>query len=270
MVRSWGSESSPPLVLLHGIRDTSITFQFLVDAFKADWRILAPDWRGHGLTTCTAHAWFHDYLGDLDALLEVLLPREAVALVGHSLGGNVASVYAGLRPDRVSHLVSLDGFGILGPSESTFAALLSNWLRSEQSAMATKRYPSIEHMALKLTEANSRLSPGKALFLAHNLSRPLADGAWTWQFSGAMRRSMPTLHSLQEWVACWRRITAARLWVAAADPLPGTVRSDPDAFAFMCDHIGYDSVTFLPDTGHNLHHDAPAPLARLIEGFLSA
>jgi pimeloyl-ACP methyl ester carboxylesterase len=124
-------------------------------------------------------------------------------------------------------------------------------------------------MARKLREANRRLSSAKARFLADSLSRQLPDGEWTWQFSGSMRRSIPTLHSLEEWVACWRGITADKLWIAAADSLPGTVRSNPEAFAFMCEHIGSASLKFLPDTGHNLHHDAPAELARMLESFLT-
>jgi pimeloyl-ACP methyl ester carboxylesterase len=79
---------------------------------------------------------------------------------------------------------------------------------------------------------------------------------------------MPTLHTQGEWIACWRGITAPKLWIAAADPLPGSLRSDPKAFAFMCDHIGPESLIFLPDTGHNLHHDAPLQLAQVIEKFL--
>jgi pimeloyl-ACP methyl ester carboxylesterase len=267
LVRTWGPDSAPPLVLLHGTRDTSHTFQFLVDALKGDWRIIAPDWRGHGHTTGAGHNWFHDYLADLDALLDVLHPGQ-VDLVGHSLGGNVASVYAGLRPERVRHLVSLDAFGILPPSEGDFPKLIASWLRSDRSSGLHMRYSSIEQMAQKLCSANPRLSRDKALYLALNLSRPLTDGALTWQFASDRWRSMPTLHTQGEWIACWRGITAPKLWIAAADPLPGSLRSDPKAFAFMCDHIGPESLIFLPDTGHNLHHDAPLPLAQVIEKFL--
>jgi len=268
LVRTWGPDSARPLVLLHGTRDTSHTFQFLVDALKDDWRIFAPDWRGHGQTLCAGHNWFHDYLADLDVLLDVLLPGQRVDLVGHSLGGNVASVYAGLRSDRVRHLVSLDAFGILPPNQAEFPKLLSSWLRSDRSPRPHPRYHSTEQMAQRLCSANPRLSRDKALYLALNLSRPLADGALTWQFAVDRWRSMPTLHTLGEWIACWRGITAPKLWIAAADPLPGSLRSDPQAFEFMCAHIAPESLIFLPDTGHNLHHDAPLPLAEVIERFL--
>jgi pimeloyl-ACP methyl ester carboxylesterase len=268
LVRRWGPDSAPPLVLLHGTRDTSHTFQFLVDALKGDWRIFAPDWRGHGQSRCAGHHWFHDYLADLDLLLGTILPDQTVDLVGHSLGGNVACVYAGLRPERIRHVVSLDAFGMRAPGESGFPDMLSNWLRSIQSKPSHRRYESIRQMAQRLCSANHRLGCDKGLYLAHNLSRPLPDGGFTWQFDLTGRRSMPTLHTLGEWVACWSKITAPRLWIAAAEALPGTVKSDPQAFRFMRDHIEPASLVVVPDTGHNIHHDAPLQLAEIIEEFL--
>ena len=111
-IRCWGPDTGEPLVLLHGGQDASPSFQFVVDCLKRDWRIVAPDWRGHGKS---GHApqgyWFADYLADLDAILEQLFPGLPVPLIGHSLGGNAACIYAGLRPERVLRLVSLDGFG---------------------------------------------------------------------------------------------------------------------------------------------------------------
>jgi pimeloyl-ACP methyl ester carboxylesterase len=44
---------------------------------------------------------FADYLADLDMLLDHYAPGQAVDLVGHSMGGNVAMMYAGVRPERI-------------------------------------------------------------------------------------------------------------------------------------------------------------------------
>jgi pimeloyl-ACP methyl ester carboxylesterase len=112
-VREWGADGAPQLFLLHGWMDVSASFQFLVDALSADWRVIAPDWRGFGLTEWRGDAyWFPDYLGDLDAILRFYSPEAAVTLIGHSMGGNVACLYAGVRPARVRRLVALDAFGL--------------------------------------------------------------------------------------------------------------------------------------------------------------
>lgn len=115
-VRHWGPEQSdlPTLVLLHGWMDVSASYQFTVDALRQSRRIIAPDWRGFGLTTGAPvdHYVFADYLADLDLLLDHYAPGEAIDLVGHSMGGNVAMMYGGVRPERVRKLVNLEGFGL--------------------------------------------------------------------------------------------------------------------------------------------------------------
>lgn len=267
-VRIWGADSAPAFMLLHGTRDSSPTFQFLVDALRGSWRIVSPDWRGHGQTE-SAHRgqWFHDYLADLDVLVQALFPDGPLSLVGHSLGGNVASIYAGLKPEKVKRMVSIDGFGMIPIEPADFRNLLSHWIDGRRIPKS-KRYASVSEMADKLIAANRRLTRDKALFLAGSMSRALDDGGFTWQFDLVDRRSMPTMRALEEWAACWRCISADRLWVTASDPRPGTVASDPKAFAWVVEQIGENSLVRLPETGHNVHHDSPAALAAIIEPFL--
>src|SRR5580658_808948 len=113
-VTRWGpppSESVSPVVLLHGWLDCGETFQFLVDALERDWPLAALDWRGFGRSGWAGDGyWFPDYLADLDGLLALLSPSRPARLVGHSMGGNVASLYAGVRPERVRSVVNLEGF----------------------------------------------------------------------------------------------------------------------------------------------------------------
>src|SRR4051812_44902227 len=102
-VRHWGAEGAPKLFMLHGWMDVAASFQFVVDALEGNWHVIAPDWRGFGLSERPQADtyWFPDYVGDLDAIVEHYAPGEAINLLGHSMGGNVVSLYAGVRPDRV-------------------------------------------------------------------------------------------------------------------------------------------------------------------------
>ena len=72
-LRSWGDDGAPLLVLLHGAQDVSASWQFVVDALEHPWHVVAPDWRGHGLSGRSGADtyWFPDYVADLD--LEALL-----------------------------------------------------------------------------------------------------------------------------------------------------------------------------------------------------
>src|SRR5215468_7751223 len=112
-VLTWGEPAAPKIFLLHGWMDVAASFQFLVDAFAQDWYVIAPDLRGYGKSAWQPQGyWFPDYVADLEALLDVFAPNEPVHIVGHSLGGNIVLHYAGVRPERVRAVVSLDGFGI--------------------------------------------------------------------------------------------------------------------------------------------------------------
>ncbi len=68
-VRLWGqpSDARPPLVLVHGWMDVAASWQFVVDAMEEDRFIIAPDWRGFGLTGGGGvdNYWLADYLADL-------------------------------------------------------------------------------------------------------------------------------------------------------------------------------------------------------------
>lgn len=271
-IRSWGPADGEPLVLLHGSRDTSITFQFMVDSLKHPWRVIAPDWRGHGGSESAERGgWFHDYLADLSIILDTLFPATPVNVLGHSLGGNLASSFAGLRPERVRQLIAIDAFGLMPSHPEAVVDILTKWLLGVSGQRTPQKlYTSFEQMAQALHKANHRLTMDKAAFLALKSSRRASPGTFAWAFDNGWRRSIPAFHSLDEWVACWSRIRAPALWIGAGDPMAGTVRADLNTLRRVLAHIGHQRTIFLSQTGHNLHHDSPHVLAAVIESFLTA
>jgi pimeloyl-ACP methyl ester carboxylesterase len=257
------------LLLLHGGRDAAITFQFLVDALRGRWHVVAPDWRGHGDSEWAPQGyWFQDYLADLDALLDHFSPARPVRLVGHSLGGNVACVYAGVRPERVSRLVSLDGFGIPDRSPDQAPERLRAWLDSWRSPLRTRSYPAVADLAVRLRQANPRLDAERALFLAENLSRTNPDGTVTWSFDPRHRAPFPTVHRFAEWAACFKRVTARVLWVGSGQVFPPVLADEPGGLEGRLRLFPRAGFVRIEGTGHNLHHDAPEAVAAAIEPFL--
>ena len=268
-VRIWGEQGAPILVLLHGGRDAAVTFQFLVDALRGRWHVVAPDWRGHGETEWAPQGyWFQDYLADLDALLDRFSPDRPVRLVGHSLGGNVACVYAGVRPERVSHLVSLDGFGIPDGSPDQAPERLRVWLDSWISPLRSRSYPTVADLAHRLRQAKPKLDAERALFLAENLSRTNPDGTLTWSFDPRHRAPFPTVHRFAEWAACFKRVTAPVLWVGSGHVFPPALAGEPGGLEERLRLFAQARFVRIDGTGHNLHHDAPEAVAAVIETFL--
>ncbi len=270
-VRCWGAVDAPQLFMLHGWMDGSASFQFLVDALTQDWQVLAPDWRGYGLSEWTSQGyWIPDYLADLDALLMHYAPEQPVKLIGHSLGGNLVCHYAGIRPERVSHVVSLDAFGLPRSDAAKAPTRLREWLDQIGQPPSWAPYANMAAVAARLQKNNPRLSAEKAAFLAQHWAEGLPDGSARLRADPAHKRVYPLLYQLEEALACWRAITAPVLMVEAADsPMRAWVNEDEATFAKRLAAFQNLHTHKIADAGHMLHHDQPVQLAALVETFLT-
>lgn len=273
-----GQSTSPPLVLLHGWMDVAASFQFVVDALAQERSVVAPDLRGFGLSHSGGADtfWFADYLGDLDALLDHIAPDGAIDLLGHSMGGNVAMLYAGVRPQRVRRLINVEGFGLPATRPEQAAGRLRAWLdqmkQARQGTRGMRRYATLDEVAARLMHNNQRLSPDKALWLAGQWARQDGDGQWTILGEPAHKLPSALLYRVDETMAVHREITAPVLMVEAAeDSMKGWWRTDfsRSEHRERLKAVAHASRVELPDCGHMLHHDQPEALARLIDDFLA-
>ena len=272
--RCWGKSGAPLLVLLHGYQDVSASWQFTVDALQGDWFVVAPDWRGYGLSQWSGSDsyWFPDYLGDLDGLLDEFSPGRPVNLVGHSMGGNVAGLYAGVRPERIRKLVNIEGFGIGGGRRQDPAPRrLARWLDELLDDSEQRAYASFEEFAARMQAENPRLTDGRARFLVEHWGRQASDGSIVRRADPAHKRSNPSPTTTDDLLACWREVTAPVLWVEGANSgLIARIARDPAAYEERKAAIENLSIERVEDAGHNIHHDQPERLAALIERFLAA
>jgi len=258
------------MVLLHGWMDVSASFQFLVDALRRDWDVYAPDWRGYGLTDWGKSDcyWFPDYLADLDALLNLIESSSSVNLVGHSLGGNVAALYAGIRPARVARLVNLEGFGMQATRPEQAPKRYARWLDELRDPSPLRPYESFAVLADRLQKSNPRLSREKAEFLARHWGREEGGGV-VLRGDPAHKIVNPVLYRYEEVRACWQQVAAPVLWVDAAgsDTLK---RLGLDAAQHAERRAAFGNLKFvtIQDAGHMLHHDQPEAVAGVIEDFI--
>jgi len=270
--RVWGEERAPTLFMLHGWMDVSASFQFLVDAMRGRWRVVAPDWRGFGLTEWTKGGayWFPDYFADLEALLDHFQPGAPATLVGHSMGGNIAAMYAGIRPGRVAKLIDLEGLGLSGTPPEKAPERYARWLAElAEDKPGFRDYENFEALAERLRGNNARLSEERSLFLARHWGRAKPDGRVELASDPAHKLVNPVLYRAEEAMACWRKVAAPVLWVEGAESKAHDflkISSAELAARKQCFSRFAERV--IADAGHMVHHDQPERLAEVIEEFL--
>lgn len=107
-VREW-STRGVPVILLHGLASNARIWDVVAPLLASAHAVWAIDQRGHGRSEKPDEGYsFQSVTADLRALLNAL-DLDSVVLVGHSWGGNVALDFAARYPERVSHLVLVDG-----------------------------------------------------------------------------------------------------------------------------------------------------------------
>jgi pimeloyl-ACP methyl ester carboxylesterase len=284
-VLQWGMPSiaRPPLVLLHGWMDVGASWQFVVDALAESRFVIAPDWRGFGLTEGGGvdNYWMPDYMADLDCLLDHYALDTPVDLVGHSMGGNVLMHYAGVRPERVRRAVNLEGFGMPMFQADEAPARYGKWIdqikKLHEGEMALATYGSVDGVARRLMKTNPRLGADKAEWLAQHWSaaRPHTGGGERWEILGdpAHKVINANLFRTDEMLSLYASITAPVLAVEASDDslrqwwkgryslaeYHERLKSVPDV-----------RIAQVADAGHMLHHDQPEKVAALIEDFFKS
>jgi pimeloyl-ACP methyl ester carboxylesterase len=270
-IRRWPSPGARKMVLLHGWMDVSASFQFVVDALRAAWDVYAPDWRGYGLTgrgksDCY---WFPDYIADLEFLLQEIDAHAPIDLVGHSLGGNVAALYAGIRPARVARLVNLEGFGLAATRAEDAPKRYARWLDELADPPTLRPYQTYAQLADRLQQNNRRLSRERAEFLARHWGREDGQGKVVLRGDPAHKIVNPLLYRYQEARECWRQVSAPVLWVDAAESdVLKRLKLDPAQHAERRAAFANLRYVTVPDAGHMLHHDQPEAVAQAIEAFL--
>jgi pimeloyl-ACP methyl ester carboxylesterase len=269
-VLEWGADEphDHTVLLLHGFLDLAWGWRATVEAGLAGrFHVIAPDMRGHGDSDrvgAGGYYYFADYVADVHELVKSLA-RKRLSIVGHSMGGSIASYYTGSFPARVEKLALLEGLGPppqAPPSPERVQAWLAAW---ERVRNATPRsYASVEEAAARLREHDHLLGAELSLELAEHGT--IDDG------SGRLRFKHDPLHATQgpygfqlDWaMRFWRAITCPVLLVEGDQSVFRT--GDAEA-RIACFSNAQKSV--LPGAGHMMQRHQPAALARILDDFLS-
>ncbi len=255
---SWGNDDKPPLVLIHGGRDHAHNWDWVANALRGDYHIVAPDLRGHGDSEWAIGGMYAitDFVLDIAQLLEAL-DRFPVRIVAHSMGANIALHYAGLYPTNVQKLVAIEGMGpppkaLAERRSRTVDERMRGWIGYMQklAGRQPRRYPSLHAAAERMQEVNSFLSAEQARHLTVNGMARNEDGSFSWKFDNYVRAFPPYQAAEEELRNIWGRITCPTLLVRGTESWASDPVEDGRIGAFRnADLRNFEGA------GHWVHHD---------------
>lgn len=270
-VLEWGkpADDVDTVVLIHGFLDLAWGWEETVKSgLGGRYHVVAPDLRGHGDSDRVgAGGYYHfaDYVADVASLIEKLAgPR--VSLVGHSMGGSVASYYAGTFPERVHRLALLEG---LGPPEDTLPLpeRTLHWIEGWKKSLERqpRRYSGVEEAAERLRQNDVGLSHELSLRLAERGTELLPDGTRSFKHDPVHLTRGPYPFRVEQAKTFWQRI---RCPVMAIDGSESAFAGRLiDAKKRLANFANVKRCT-IQGAGHMLQRHRPRELAAVLLEFL--
>jgi len=238
------------LIILHGLFGSSDNWHTLAGKWGVDFQVYALDQRNHGSSPHESVMSYAEMVSDLDQFM-CSTKIEAAHIVGHSMGGKVAMLFASIYPEKVIDLVVLD-IGVaetMAKHASLLAVLenldLSNYSHRQEIEKELKKY---------ISEGPIRQ------FLLKNIMRRV-DGSFDWKFN------RDALLDYYDELVAGLDIDASYygpvlfLRGARSDYLPAALDHE------ILNYFPLSRLKTIADAGHWLHADQPDIIYEQIRDF---
>jgi pimeloyl-ACP methyl ester carboxylesterase len=256
-------------ILLHGVMDAAATWDMVAPTLAdAGFRVLAPDMRGFGdgpRVPSGAYYHFPDYAFDVADIVEATVPPGSpLLLIGHSMGGTVATMVAGAFPERVSGVALLEGVGPPDQSPDDAPARMRAWIESVRlvRARGDRALSSREDALRRLAANHPRVSPDVLSTRLDVLTRARGDGRLGWRSDPLHSTRAPVPFLAATYRAFARCVTCPVLFVSGG--AHGWHPADEEERLACFSRL---ERVELADAGHMLHWTQPAALARALLAF---
>jgi pimeloyl-ACP methyl ester carboxylesterase len=260
----WARPGAPKVLCLHGWLDNAASFVPLAPYLK-DFDLLALDFAGHGFSSHrpeTNRYYFTDYLFDIDAAMD-RLGWDQCHLIGHSMGGGVASCFAAAIPERVNRLVLLDSLGLLTlPANQAAQQLRLSMLSVRKARSFLRPYESVED-AMLARQKKSPLSDAAARLLCERSLEHTGD-YYQWRTDPRLNWRSPQLSGDEQ-----------SLEMLAAINSPTLLISSDMIIDYFGKDMAHKRLSAIPDSKHvttdghhHFHMEQPEQVGGHITEFL--
>jgi pimeloyl-ACP methyl ester carboxylesterase len=269
----WGNETAPPMLLIHGGRDHCRNWDWVAEALRDRYHIIAPDLRGHGDSQWLVGGSYNqiDYVYDIAQLLRQTNTKP-VTIIGHSLGGSISLLYTGLYPDTVSKLVVIEGMGpppdlVKQRIEQPIETRLHLWVDDlrKLSGRMPRRYASLEEALERMQTENPHLTETQARHLTIHGSNRNEDGTYSWKFDNYVRTFPPVGLDFAQQHHLWSQITCPTLLIRGTESWASDPIKDGRA-----SHFRNARSVNIDKAGHWAHHDRLEEFLRITGEFLAS
>jgi pimeloyl-ACP methyl ester carboxylesterase len=260
--------SQTTVVLVHGFLDLGWGWRWVADELAKSYHVVAPDMRGHGDSDWVGtggYYYFYDYVADLDHVIR-RVARRSLLVVGHSMGGSVASYWAGARSigpagRRPDAIAMLEGLGPPQNDESV-ATRIGSWIDQWQRVRSQTPRPlaSLDEAVTRLRRHDVRLSLEMAQELAAHGTRTQRQGI-VWKHDPLHVTAGPIPFRREVAASLWSQIRCPVLLVEARQ---STLRLPAAETATRRSYFADAREAIIEDAGHMMQRHQPIQVAQLI------
>jgi pimeloyl-ACP methyl ester carboxylesterase len=264
--QAWGDPQLPRLLALHGWLDNAASFDRLAPLLCGHFHIVAIDLPGHGRSGHRPPGtWYHyvDYLGDALAAADALGWTQ-FGLLGHSLGGAVASMLAAACPQRIERLFLIEALGPLTAEVEQTLSLLQRAISQRHGlpAKALRVFASVAEAAQTRAKAGDLSLEAAQIMVARGI-KPASDSGFVWSSDPRLTLTSPQRYIEAQVLAVLDELRVPTQLILAQPPP-----------SFLPETLINARIARVPDIDvvriaghHHLHLDDPAPVAAAMLGY---